>query len=165
MKPDKYYLDLEERGYYDTIDKRSKDYREYKEWKATKVDEGYEKLKTNIEKRSKGLGDTVAKITKATGIDKVVEFISGDDCGCDDRKEKWNKEFPYKVVKCLKEDDYKFLSAFLGSNASRVTYDEKCRLFDIYNYIFGTNLSKNTQCTPCVAKIVKNLRRYIKAYQ
>ena len=39
MKQDKYYLDLEERGYYNTIDKRSKDYREYKQWKSTKVEE------------------------------------------------------------------------------------------------------------------------------
>ena len=84
MKPDKYYLDLEERGYYKTIDKRTKDYREYKEWKATQVEEGYKKLKKNVDSQSKGLGDTVAKITKATGIDKVVEFVAGEDCGCDE---------------------------------------------------------------------------------
>ena len=83
MKPDKYYLDLEERGYYNTIDKRSKDYREYKQWKATKVEEGYKSHKKSVEKQSKGLGDTIAKITKATGIDKVVKFIAGEDCGCD----------------------------------------------------------------------------------
>ena len=28
------YLNQKKRGYYDTIDKRSKDYREYKEWFA-----------------------------------------------------------------------------------------------------------------------------------
>lgn len=49
--------------------------------------------------KSKGLGDTVAKITKATGIKKVVEKISevtGKDCGCDERQEALNKAFPYK---------------------------------------------------------------------
>ena len=49
--------------------------------------------------KSKGLGDTVAKITKATGIKKVVEKISevtGKDCGCDERQEALNKKFPYK---------------------------------------------------------------------
>ena len=45
MKQDKYYLDLEERGYYNTVDKRSKDYREYKQWKSTKVEEGYKSHK------------------------------------------------------------------------------------------------------------------------
>lgn len=48
---------------------------------------------------SKGLGDTVEKITKATGIKKVVDTISnatGKDCGCKARKEKLNKLVPYK---------------------------------------------------------------------
>jgi hypothetical protein len=48
---------------------------------------------------SKGLGDTIEKITKATGIKKVVDTISkitGIDCGCDERKETLNDVFPYK---------------------------------------------------------------------
>ena len=44
---------------------------------------------------SKGLGDTIEKITKATGIKKVVDKLPGD-CGCDKRKETLNKAFPYK---------------------------------------------------------------------
>lgn len=42
---------------------------------------------------SKGLGDTIEKITTATGIKKVVDTISnitGKDCGCNKRKEKLN---------------------------------------------------------------------------
>lgn len=39
-----------------------------------------------IIKKHKGLGDTVAAITKATGIDKLV----GEDCGCGKRQEAWN---------------------------------------------------------------------------
>ena len=45
--------------------------------------------------KSKGLGDTIEKITKATGIKKVVDLLT-DDCGCDKRKEKLNNKFPYK---------------------------------------------------------------------
>ena len=112
MKPDKFYLSLEEEGYYNTIDKRSKDYREYKQWKATQVEQGYKSHKKSVEKQSKGLGDTIAKITKATGIDKVVKFIAGEDCGCDERQERFNKEYKYKNVRCLKEDDYKYLTNF-----------------------------------------------------
>ena len=44
--------------------------------------------------KSKGLGDTVEKITKATGIKKATDWIFdklGKDCGCDKRKEKLNK--------------------------------------------------------------------------
>jgi len=48
--------------------------------------------------KSEGLGDSVEKFTKATGIKKVVEKIAektGKDCGCNKRKEKLNKMFPY----------------------------------------------------------------------
>lgn len=43
--------------------------------------------------KSRGLGDTIEKITAATGIKKVVKTISksaGVDCGCDGRKEALN---------------------------------------------------------------------------
>ena len=49
-------------------------------------------------KKSKGLGDTVAKITKATGIKKVVDTVAkvtGKDCGCNKRQETLNRLFPY----------------------------------------------------------------------
>lgn len=163
MKPDKYYEKLEEEGYYKTIDKRSKDYREYKEWKATK--ESYKALKENVEKQPKGFGDTIAKITKATGIDKVVKFIAGDDCGCDERQALWNKEFKYKTVKCLEEDDYVFLKDFLKRRGSLVDYHDKVRLIDIYNHVFSARENRKTHCSSCVSRVVKNLERYMSAYQ
>ena len=49
--------------------------------------------------QSKGLGDTVEKFTRATGIKKAVDAVSkavGKDCGCKKRKDKLNKMFPYK---------------------------------------------------------------------
>tara|TARA_B110000503_G_C6759102_1_gene254703 strand:- start:25 stop:243 length:219 start_codon:yes stop_codon:yes gene_type:complete len=39
-----------------------------------------------IIKKHKGLGDTIAAITKATGLDKLVT----EDCGCNKRQEAWN---------------------------------------------------------------------------
>ncbi len=50
-------------------------------------------------KRSRGLGDTIERFTKATGIKKVVDAVAkatGKDCGCNKRKETLNKKFPYK---------------------------------------------------------------------
>jgi hypothetical protein len=41
------------------------------------------------------LGDTIHKITEATGIKKIVTKAIGNDCGCDERQEKLNKMFPY----------------------------------------------------------------------
>lgn len=43
--------------------------------------------------KSQGLGDTIEKVTAATGIKKAVEFVakkSGKECGCAKRKEKYN---------------------------------------------------------------------------
>ena len=48
--------------------------------------------------KSKGLGDTIAKITKATGIKKVVDKVAkatGKDCGCGKRQDTLNRLFPY----------------------------------------------------------------------
>jgi len=49
--------------------------------------------------KSKGLGDTIAKITEATGIKKVVKAVSeavDKDCGCEKRQNTLNRLFPYK---------------------------------------------------------------------
>jgi hypothetical protein len=49
--------------------------------------------------KSKGLGDTVEKIMKATGVKKVVETatkaVGVKDCGCDKRRDTLNRIFPY----------------------------------------------------------------------
>lgn len=49
--------------------------------------------------KSQGLGDTIEKITTATGIKKVVDTVAkatGSTCGCSKRKDKLNEVFPYK---------------------------------------------------------------------
>tara|TARA_Y100000592_G_scaffold25085_1_gene39415 strand:+ start:987 stop:1157 length:171 start_codon:yes stop_codon:yes gene_type:complete len=50
--------------------------------------------------KSKGLGDTVEKITKATGLKSLMEISMGafgkKDCGCSKRKNWLNQKFPYK---------------------------------------------------------------------
>lgn len=50
---------------------------------------------------SVGLGDTVAKVTHATGLDKLAELytrFTGKPCGCNSRQEALNKLFPYGVT-------------------------------------------------------------------
>ena len=48
--------------------------------------------------KSKGLGDTIHKITTKTGIADVVEKKIGD-CGCSERRKTLNELFPYKNSK------------------------------------------------------------------
>jgi len=48
--------------------------------------------------KSKGLGDSIEKITKATGIKKVVDTgnkATRKDGGCNKRKQQLNTMFPY----------------------------------------------------------------------
>ena len=49
--------------------------------------------------QDKGLGDTIERVTQATGIKKVAETISnkmGKPCGCGERRDTLNRMFPYK---------------------------------------------------------------------
>ena len=163
MKDSKYYEDLEKKGYFEELDKRSKEYREYKQW--LKAKESYKNLKENVEKdTSIGLGDVVESITKATGIKKVVEAIT-DDCGCDERKEKLNKIHVWKKrnVQCVKEEDYEWLKENVKESKSRYTFEERERLVNIYNYIYNTK-EKNSNCSSCIRGLVKTLRRYLEVY-
>jgi len=50
-------------------------------------------------KNDRGLGDTVERFTKATGIKSVVDRVSNGlniPCGCEGRKDALNKMFQYK---------------------------------------------------------------------
>ena len=53
----------------------------------------------NPKQKSKGFGDTIAKITHATGLDKVADKVAKmagkEDCGCGRRKDILNEIFPY----------------------------------------------------------------------
>ena len=50
--------------------------------------------------KSKGVGDTVNKLTTATGIKSFAQMASRavglQDCGCNKRRKWLNKQFPYK---------------------------------------------------------------------
>lgn len=54
----------------------------------------------NPQAPSQGLGDTVAKITHALGIDKVANAVAkavgAEDCGCEARRRALNRIVPYK---------------------------------------------------------------------
>ena len=58
------------------------------------------KTTVNVNKmKSRGLGDSIEKITKATGIKKVVDTVSKvtkKPCGCGQRRDTLNRLFPYQ---------------------------------------------------------------------
>ena len=55
--------------------------------------------------KQKGLGDTVAAITEATGIKAVVKAMFGENCGCSVRQDKLNKLVPYGKKDTTISDD------------------------------------------------------------
>jgi hypothetical protein len=115
-------------------------------------------------KKAEGLGDTVAQITKATGIDKLVKFIAGEDCGCDARKEKLNKLFPYTKALCLTEDEYNTLDVYFKKNSMTVTTEEQKQLLVIYNRIFLQRNQMST-CSSCLRDLVSKLKIVYNEYE
>lgn len=122
------------------------------------------RTKVEIE-ASKGLGDTVEKVFKATGIDKVAKFILGDDCKCDERKEKLNKLFPYKKLSCLVEDEYNFLTDFFNvKHREAINPSEQIKFLTIYNRVFGVN-EEPTQCGSCWREFISNMQKIYNEYE
>jgi hypothetical protein len=60
-------------------------------------------MEKKIENKSKGLGDTIAKITHAIGLDiladKIAKLFGKNDCGCERRRKKLNDLVPYNKTK------------------------------------------------------------------
>ena len=128
-------------------DKRTK---AYKDWKA------------NQEKASEGLGDTIAKVTEATGIKKAVKFIAGEDCGCDERQERLNRIFKYNKPECLNEDEYKYIATWIENGNDKLNSKQLKEMNVIYNRVF----KKKFRCQKCSApRMMKELATYFNDYK
>ena len=115
-------------------------------------------------KKSKGLGDTVEKVLKKTKIDKVAKFILGEDCGCEARKEKLNKLFPYKNAKCLIEDEYNYLKEFFSKHRNTLTNLEQKELLKIFNRVFNAK-KESSSCGSCVRDLINQMKTLYKTYE
>ena len=173
---------IKDKEYYESLDKRTN---EFKEWKALQaveeiarasdlIKEHKEVVRTNEEliaihsEKSKGLGDTVEKLMKITGVDKLVKFVAGEDCGCDERKDKLNDLFRYKNPLCLNEEEYAVLDDILNrddiKSMRRLNHTEQADLLKVWNRIFQSK-KPTTSCNQCGAELVKELRAVYNTYQ
>ena len=106
-------------------------------------------LKKNTEiTKSRGLGDTLEKVFQKTGIDKVAKWVLGEDCGCDTRRDRLNKLFPYKITECLNEDEFNYLDKYFSEKKSTIHPKTQQKLLNIYNRVFHQNM-KMTSCSSC----------------
>tara|TARA_R100001594_G_scaffold56987_2_gene90923 strand:- start:706 stop:1068 length:363 start_codon:yes stop_codon:yes gene_type:complete len=108
-------------------------------------------------KASKGLGDSVEKVLKATGIDKVAKKVLGDDCGCEERKQKLNKMFPY--ARPFTEDELSIYESVLPRlKSGTITGSDQAILIKLYNKVFNTN-KKPSGCSSCVQQTLAKLAK------
>ncbi len=121
------------------------------------------KLAAQQDMKSEGLGDTVEKVFEATGVKAVVKAIFGDDCGCDERKAKLNKWFPYKI-ECLEESEYNYLHSFFSRNPNEVKPSEQIELVKIARRVFNKNYEVSG-CAGCVRDLVNRLRTVYETYE
>lgn len=111
--------------------------------------------KKSTKKTSKGLGDTIEKVAKATGIDKIVEAVAGDDCGCQERKAKLNKLFPY--YKTFNARDLKMYEEKLMHISTEISGTEQRLAIDLYQRVTGRRQTFS-KCPSCVIKMMEQLK-------
>jgi len=99
-------------------------------------------------KKPKGLGDTIEQITEATGIKKVVKAIAGEDCGCDQRRDKLNKIFPYsRQPECLDSEEIEYLDSGVLRKKT-LKYEDRERIATIHARVFNHKFDIPCTCSP-----------------
>ena len=121
--------------------------------------------KKEVEPKMEGLGDLVDKVTEATGIKKVVKAVFGDDCGCDERREKLNKLLSFKTAECLNEEEYKVLDLYFGTNPTTIKPTEWIQLAKIGKRVFNVRVSNDMGCGGCVRELVAKLKKVYETYK
>lgn len=96
---------------------------------------------------SEGLGDTVEKITRKTGIKKAAKWFSdktGIDCGCEERRAKLNALIRYRrTINCMTLAQYdrwaKERSAILKQVKANgtITPEQLQAVYNIHKALFG----------------------------
>ena len=109
-------------------------------------------------KQSKGLGDSIEKALKATGIDKVAKKVLGDDCGCEDRKKTLNAMFPYSKVRQFTEDELSIYEEVLPRTKGTISGKDQAIMVKLYNKVFNANKTPSS-CGSCVQQTLAQLAK------
>lgn len=139
--------------YYESLDKRT---REYKDYVARKEQADAE--------APQGLGDKVEKVLEATGVASVVKlFANGEDCGCDERKAKLNELFPANQPECFTEAEYNLLKDWKESGKTIFVQHEQLKVLDIFNRVMHTRIAPSS-CSGCFANNWNKLMKLLDEY-
>ena len=117
------------------------------EFKGDKRTKAYREWKAKYDAKPAGLGDVVANITEKTGIKKVVEAIT-DNCGCEERRKRWNEKYSMKMRNPLTEEEYNLINDAIVSKKGSFNPKEQEQYKNIFERVFEIKVS----CTPCSFK-------------
>ena len=82
----------------------------------------------------------------------------GDDCGCEERKRKLNKVFPYSKVRQFTEDELKIYESVLPRIKGTISGEDQAIMVRLYNKVFNAN-KKASSCTSCVRETLAKLKK------
>lgn len=102
---------------------------------------------------SAGLGDTIASITKAIGIEPCE--------GCKSRQSRYNKLFPWlKLSRDYTQEEIEFIRSI--ASKSTMKNDEVNRLFSLYNEVFPSrNPVQRCNCPGLIIKLIQRLESFV----
>ena len=117
---------------------------------------------------SRNIGDKVAKVLKATGVEKAVKLIFGENCGCDERIEKLNAAFLHPA-KCLEELEYNYLDKFFTKNENLqgviLQPSQQLAMIEIYKRVFNRNWAFCASCGAVALNNIKMLKQVYDTYE
>lgn len=101
-------------------------------------------------KKIKGLGDVIATVTTAVGIEPCDS--------CNKRKEKLNNLFPFGIEE-FTETEKEYLGTFFETDKSELSKSEQKDLLDIYFRVFRIKpFEPCTNCSGVWKSIIKKLK-------
>ena len=105
-------------------------------------------------KKNKGLGDVIANITTAVGIEPCE--------GCNKRKEQLNRLFPFGIEE-FTEEEKTYLGTFFAEDKCELNKQDQKDILDIYFRVF--RVKPFQPCIGCSGVWVSIIKKLKKAYE
>lgn len=114
------------------------------------------------QEKIKGLGDAVHAVTSALGIDKLVKKTfdaAGLDCGCDERRKRWNELVPFtkQPYDCLTENEFKELTEIFTERGHTITMEMQKRLRKISDRVYREK-TEMSSCGSCIRDLYNKMK-------
>lgn len=112
--------------------------------------------KKSQEIKSTGLGDTVEKVFRKTGIDKLAKAVLGEDCGCSNRQELLNDLFPYSKYNAPTDEELDTIDWLFTESKNTISGSMVKEIYSVYNRIFNDK-AQPTSCSSCFKPVKQKL--------